>query len=399
MKHRKVTAKKRILIGIIIALCVCIAGMIAGFTIYRSVHGRGSVSGTEDQTVHKKEDPAHKKSDAGKEEQAEPSDPVRDRAEEILKGMSLQEKVDQMFLITPEKLTGVSVVVQAGESTKAALKEHPVGGLVYFSQNLESAEQTASMIQSVQEYSRIPLLIAVDEEGGDVARVAGSLGTTRFEPMFRYRAQGGAVARQNAQTIGQDISRFGFNTDFAPVADVWSNHNNTVIGERAYAGIICCLKHFPGHGETNEDSHSQAAFTDKSPDEMAAQEWTVFKAGIDAEADMVMIGHVTATQIDDVPATVSSKLVNDILRRQLGFAGVVITDSLQMGAVTQQYKSGDLAVKAVQAGVDMLLEPADFAQAEQSLTEAVQNGTVSEERIDESVQRILEMKIRRGVIQ
>ena len=132
---------------------------------------------------------------------------------------------------------------------------------------------------------------------------------------------------------------------------------------------------------------------------MAAQEWTVFKAGIDAEADMVMIGHVTATQIDDVPATVSSKLVNNILRDQLGFAGVVITDSLQMGAVTQQYNSGELALKAVQAGVDMLLEPADFAQAEQSLTEAVQNGTFSEERIDESVQRILEMKIRRGVIQ
>ena len=168
MKHRKVTAKKRILIGIIIALCVCIAGMIAGFTIYRSVHGRGSVSGTEDQTVHKKEDSAPKKSDAGKEEQAEPSDPVRDRAEEILKGMSLQEKVDQMFLITPEKLTGVSVVVQAGESTKAALKEHPVGGLVYFSQNLESAEQTASMIQSVQEYSRIPLLPEDDPFRTDV---------------------------------------------------------------------------------------------------------------------------------------------------------------------------------------------------------------------------------------
>ena len=419
MRHRRVTAKKRILIGIIIALCVSIAGMIAGFTIYRSVHSGEPAVETEDQSARKKENPASKKKDDQKQEQTEPLDPVRIRAEEILSGMSLHEKVDQLFLITPEKLTGVSVVVQAGESTKAALKEHPVGGLVYFSQNLESAEQTASMIQSVQEYSRIPLLIAVDEEGGDVARVAGSLGTTRFEPMYRYRAQGKETARQNARTIGQDISRFGFNTDFAPVADVWSNHNNTVIGERAYsddfaeaaslvpeavrgfhdAGVICCLKHFPGHGETNEDSHSQAAFTDKSPDEMTAQEWTVFKAGIDAEADMVMIGHVTATQIDDVPATVSAKMVNNILREQLGFAGVVITDSLQMGAVTQQYDSGELALKAVQAGVDMLLEPADFAQAEQSLTEAVQNGTVSEERINASVQRILEMKIRRGVIQ
>ena len=418
MKHQKFIAKKRILIGIIIALCVCIAGMIAGFTIYRSAQSGKSASETEDQTARKKK-PSSSKNNDGKEEKTEPEDPVQTRAEEILRGMSLQEKVDQMFLITPEKLTGVSVVVQAGDSTKAALKEHPVGGLVYFSQNLESAEQTTSMIQSVQEYSRIPLLIAVDEEGGDVARVAGSLGTTRFEPMYRYRTQGTETARQNARTIGQDISRFGFNTDFAPVADVWSNHNNTVIGERAYsddfteaaslvpeavrgfhdAGIICCLKHFPGHGDTNEDSHSQAAFTDKSPDEMTAQEWTVFKAGIDAETDMVMIGHVTATQIDDVPATVSSKLVNDILRGQMGFTGVVITDSLQMGAVTQQYNSGELAVKAVQAGVDMLLEPADFKQAEQSLTEAVQSGAVSEERVNASVQRILEMKIRRGVIQ
>ena len=419
MRYRKASVKKRILIGIIIALCVCIAGMIAGFTVYRSAHSGKSAPETEKQAVRKKEKPASQKKDTQKEEQTEPEDPVKTRAEEILKGMSLEEKVDQMFLITPEKLTGVSVVVQAGDSTKAALEEHPVGGLVYFSQNLESAEQTSSMIQSVQEYSRIPLLIAVDEEGGNVARVAGSLGTTRFEPMYRYREQGGETAQQNARTIRQDISRFGFNTDFAPVADVWSNHNNTVIGERAYsddfaqaaslvpeavkgfhdAGIICCLKHFPGHGDTNEDSHSQAAFTDKSLDEMTAQEWTVFKAGIDAEADMVMIGHVTATQIDDVPATVSSKMVTDMLRGQLGFAGVVITDSLQMGAVTQQYSSGELAVKAVQAGVDMLLEPADFAQAEQSLTEAVQSGTISEERINASVQRILEMKIRRGIIQ
>lgn len=358
--------------------------------------------------------------DAEKEtkEKLSPQDLTADRADEILAQMSLQEKIDQMFLITPETLTGIGEVIQAGETTRKAIEEHPVGGIIYFSHNLQNREQTQQMIETTQSFSRYGLLIAVDEEGGQVARVADHLGTTQFSPMFSYRSQGAETARANAAVIAEDIKQFGFNTDFAPVADVWSNPANTVIGNRAYSDdfaqaaqlvpaavegfhqedVICCLKHFPGHGDTNEDSHTSSAYSDKTYEEMAAQEWTVFRAGIDAGADMVMMGHVTATQLDDVPATVSQKLITQILRGDLGFKGVVITDSLQMGAVSQQYDAGTLAVRAVQAGVDMLLEPADFEMAESALLEAVQNGTVPESRIDESVQRILEMKIQHSII-
>ena len=349
---------------------------------------------------------------------AEGEEPEEKRINEILSQMSLKEKVDQLFVITPEKLTGVSVVVQAGDATAQALKEHPVGGLVYFSQNLNNPAQTQKMMADTQSCSRLGLLTAVDEEGGDVARVAEKLGTTAFSPMYHNRDQGVQTACGNAQVIASDIKSLGFNTDFAPVADVWSNPDNKVIGTRAFSndfgqaaklvpaavkgfhdgGVICCLKHFPGHGDTNEDSHTSAAYTDKSAKELEEEEWSVFKAGIDAGADMVMVGHVTVKAVDDVPATISKKLVTKVLRRELGFDGVVITDSLIMGAVAD-LDSGQLCVQAVEAGADMLLEPESLDLAESALIQAVSDGQISEKRLDQSVRRILRMKLRHGIIE
>ena len=417
---RKTYSKKRKknLAFIIAAICLLLA---AGFFFVSAGIHQKSVQNQAEESEEKSPSAAIEKKDKAQAEEKKEGpvlDPVSARADEILAGMSLEEKIDQMFLITPESLTGVGQVVQAGDATKAALEAHPVGGLVYFAQNLENADQTRQMIEQTQSFSRLGLLIAVDEEGGSVARAADQLGTTKFNPMFSYRGEGADTAQKNAAAIGADIKALGFNTDFAPVADVWSNPANTVIGERAYsddfkeaaqlipaavdgfheAGMICCLKHFPGHGDTAEDSHTSAAYTDKSYEELAAQEWSVFKAGIGAGADMVMVGHVTATRIDNVPATVSKKMITEILRGELGFEGVVITDSLQMGAVTQQYSAGELAVRAVQAGVDILLQPADFAQAESALTDAVRSGSITQERIDESVLRILKMKIQYQVV-
>ena len=349
---------------------------------------------------------------------AEGDEPEEKRINEILSQMSLKEKVDQLFVITPEKLTGVSVVVQAGDATAQALKEHPVGGLLYFSQSLNNPAQTQKMMADTQSCSRLGLLTAVDEEGGDVARVAEKLGTTAFSPMYHYRDQGVQTACGNAQVIASDIKSLGFNTDFAPVADVWSNPDNKVIGTRAFSndfgqaaklvsaavkgfhagGVICCLKHFPGHGDTNEDSHTSAAYTDKSAKELEEEEWSVFKAGIDAGADMVMVGHVTVKAVDDVPATISKKLVTKVLRRELGFDGVVITDSLIMGAVAD-LDSGQLCVQAVEAGADMLLEPESLDLAESALIQAVSDGQISEKRLDQSVRRILRMKLRHGIIE
>ncbi len=346
------------------------------------------------------------------------ADSYAERAEQLLSEMSLYEKVCQMFLITPESLTATSLVTQAGPATQAALEEYPVGGLVYFARNLESSDQVLSMISNTQSYSELGLLIAVDEEGGIVNRLMDTLGTTYINSMFNYRHEGTLTAYTNAATIGADIASYGFNTNFAPVADVWSNEENTVIGRRAYsddfaeaaeliaaavegyhgAGMICTLKHFPGHGDTAEDSHYASAYVSKTADELRSEEFLPFIAGIEAGADMVMIGHLSVPALDDEPATVSKTIVTDILRGELGFDGVVITDSMEMSSVSELYEPDELAVRAIEAGVDLLLEPESFRTALNGVMAALESGRLSEARIDESVLRILTMKLKYGII-
>lgn len=339
-----------------------------------------------------------------------------DTYDRIISQMSLHEKICQMFIVTPESLTGYDCVTASGETTRQCLEQYPVGGLIYFAANLESMEQAKQMLSDAKQIQKdigcIPLFYGVDEEGGNVARCADTIGTTKFEPMYTYREQGTDTAYSNAKTIAEDISAVGFNLDFAPVADTWSNPENTVIGQRAYSddfaetadlvasavkgfsdgGVYCSLKHFPGHGDTAEDSHYGMATSAKTAAEMEQNEYIAFKKGIEAGADMVMIGHITMTNIDQLPASVSKTIITDELRGKLGYDGVVVTDSLAMGAVADMYGSGELAVKVIDAGADILLMPADMKEAVASLEEAVKNGTISEERINESVRRILILK-------
>ncbi len=347
-----------------------------------------------------------------------PADPTAARAQEILESMTLDEKIYQLFVVTPETLTGVGTATRAGETTRNALEASPVGGIIYFAKNLETGEQTRDMIAATQSYSKLGLLICVDEEGGPVARLMDKLGTTKISAMYTYKDDGADTARENAATIGRDLLSYGFNTDFAPVADVWSNPNNTVIGKRAYsddfsqaaelvaaavsgfhdAGAICTLKHFPGHGDTNEDSHTSSAHVSKTHEELAGEEWLPFSAGIKAGADMVMVGHLTVPDIDDVPATISRAIVTDCLRGELGFDGVVITDSLVMDAVSSLYAPGELCVRALEAGCDLLLEPESLADAAAGISDAVASGHLTEARIDESVVRILTLKLKYGIL-
>ena len=206
--------------------------------------------------------------------------------------------------------------------------------------------------------------------------------------------------------------------DLAPVADVWSNPANTVIGDRAYSddfqqaaqlvaaavdgfhegGIACTLKHFPGHGDTSADSHFGSVYVYKTLDQLREGELIPFRAGIEAGADAVMMGHLIIAEVDEQPALFSRQIVTELLRGELGFDGVVITDSLKMQAMTDHYGSGDIAVKAVQAGVDLLLSPQDLEEAAAALVQAVEEGAISQERLDESVLRILRLKTARGII-
>ncbi len=339
-------------------------------------------------------------------------------AEQTLAGMTLREKVYQMFIVYPSAVTGIRTVTAAGETTRKALEKYPVGGFLYDRTNMVSKEQVRTMLTNTQGYARIPMILTCDEEGGRVNRLMGTVGTTYIGPMLGYKDQGAGVARSNAQTIAKDLVSCGFNTDLAPVADVWSNPRNTVIGDRAYSdsyeqaaqlipaavegfhagGVACALKHFPGHGDTSADSHYGSVYVYKPLDEIRQEELLSFQAGIDAGADMVMMGHLIISDVDDQPALFSEKLVTQLLREEMGFQGVVISDGLQMQAMTDHYSSAEIALRSVKAGVDILLCPRDLESAVNALLHAVETGEISEERIDESVLRILTLKENRGIL-
>ena len=343
--------------------------------------------------------------------------------EDILSEMTLEEKVYQMMFVTPEDITKVGEVYSAGETTKNALEKYPVGGIIYFKQNLKDRDQTTEMIANTQSYSKIPLFISVDEEGGLVSRLGSNpaMGTTKHPAMAEI---GETKNPQNAyevgQTLGKELFELGFNVDFAPVADVLIIGNNTEIGSRSFGydvenvsrmvenavkgieenGVSSALKHFPGAGAVTGDSHEKPTESNRSIDEIRETELKPFKAGIDAGADFVMISHLVLTEAskEKLPCSLSKEVIEDMLKGELGFKGIVITDSLRMNAVSKIYSPARIGVMCVNAGVDMILMPEDFEKTHSGIVEAVKNGEISEERINESVRKILKLKREKGLL-
>ena len=344
------------------------------------------------------------------------------KIDRVLDSMTLEEKVNQLFMITPEALTGVGTVIQAGDGTREALEEHPVGGLIYFAQNLKDPDQTRTMLENTQEYasarSGFPIFLSVDEEGGQVARVGSnpSFGVPEIGNMSEVGAGGDTQeAYETGSTIGAYLKDLGFNMDAAPDADVLTNPANEVVKYRSFGsdpelvsrmaaaelkglndqGIIGMYKHFPGHGGTTADSHEGYVYVDENLEELKSGALVPFQDGADNGLRVIMVSHIACPEVtgDNTPATLSRELVTDLLREDMGFDGLVITDALNMGAITEQYSSGEAAVAALNAGVDMLLMPADFQAAYDGVMAALENGELTEERIDESVRRILEIKL------
>lgn len=348
----------------------------------------------------------------------ETTSPEELAAQEILDGITLDEKLCQLFVVTPDALTGLSPATAAGDATREALERTPVGGLVYFAQNIVSAEQVTQMLQTTQSYSKIPLLLGVDEEGGRVSRLSGVGLTDVLDPMATYGAAGDTAAVEAmGKKLGGQVKGAGFNVDFAPVVDIVTNPNNTEIGDRSFSsdpavasdmvaamtrglqegGVLACLKHFPGHGSTKTDSHDGAATVDKTLPQLRQEDLKPFMSGIAARADMVMVGHLTVPTMDDVPASVSRKIVTNLLRYDLGFRGVIVTDGLQMQALAQ-YTDGEKAVLALAAGNDMLLEISDVPGTVAAIEKALADGTLSRAALDESVLRILQLKLAHGIV-
>lgn len=348
---------------------------------------------------------------------------LEQRAKEILLTLSLEEKVAQLFIVLPEQLIGnVDRVTAAGDVTREAINKRPVGGIIYLSSNLISPQQTKTMTDNVQQYSlerlNVPMFLCVDEEGGQVTRLAGKEGFNLpiFDNMSVIGSQGITdKAREIGESIGQYLYDLGFNTDFAPVADVLSNPQNQVVQYRSFGDdpeivkemtnavshglasqkILSAYKHFPGHGDTTEDTHQGYAYSNKTKEELYQCELIPFINGIENDVSFIMVGHISFPNIvgDNTPASLSKTMVKDLLIDELHYTGIIITDALNMGAISQEYSSAQAAVKAVKAGVDMLLMPADFNTAYEGVLSAVKNGEISEERINESVYKILKTKM------
>lgn len=342
------------------------------------------------------------------------------RAEDLIDAMTLHEKICQLFFVAPEQFSKETRVYQADKTFLRAFSRFPVGGIILFSANIrkdEIASLNAGMQSAAAESNGIRLFIGVDEEGGSVSRVANRLKLKEKQP-DPAKTETPEDAFSSGRIIGGYLAAYGFNLDFAPVADVRSNVPGAEITVRSYGSdphqvarmvsrfteglhtqsIISVLKHFPGHGAVSGNTHEGAGVSLRTPEELRQIDFIPFAAGIAAGADMVMVSHQIAENLDpERPASFSPTVVG-MLREELGFDGVIITDALRMKAVSEQYGSGEACVLALEAGADMLLLPYNFTNAYESVTKAVREGRLTEERIDESLTRILTLKEKYGLL-
>ena len=359
-----------------------------------------------------------------------PNETPTDEVEAQLQKMTLREKVGQMFYIRIESLDPSIEWTKYDDlanlknqeitmKMRKTNEQYPVGGIILYAWNIENETQLASIISQVRSLKGNPLL-CIDEEGGRVSRIANNpnFNVKKYESMAAIGATGDPKnAYECGNTIGTYLKYYGFDIDFAPVADVNTNPDNIIIGPRAFsdkpavaapmvtnylqglkdAGITGCVKHFPGHGDTSDDTHTGYVQSLKTWEEMKDCEMVTFRAGIQWGCQLIMTAHIAVPNVtgSPIPSTMSSVVLQDKLRGELGYQNIIITDGMEMGAITKHYTSGEAAVGSIKAGVDIVLGPRDFTEAFDAVMAAVNDGSISEERINQSVRRILKLKIQR----
>ena len=353
--------------------------------------------------------------------------PTPDPIAEAVAAMSTEQKVSQLLVAGIEG-------TQLGQDAVQAVQDYQVGGVILFGRNVESAWQLAELTNGLKDLNGdyTPLFLCVDQEGGRVDRMPPEVERTPSAWSVGQTLDTEGVGAAYGALLAEECAAFGFNMDFAPSLDIWSNPDNTVIGDRAFGndwewtaffgmsavesmeeqgGVIPVVKHFPGHGDTSVDSHVALPVVDKSLEELWQSELVPFNMALNQEdyfgaqagpsAPAVMVAHILLSQVDpDYPASLSHRVVTGLLREEMGFDGVVCTDDLTMGAVSNTYGMGEAAVLAVEAGCDLLLvcHGADnLTAARDALLEAVDSGRISQERLDESVKRILSLKAEYGL--
>ncbi len=357
----------------------------------------------------------------GGDEEALAPDPQQ-QARFLIREMSLEQKVYQLLFVAPESLTGETSTFEIPDIS--VMQRYPVGGVVLFGQNIVSEAQlkalTAALRLGGEKYGGIQPFIAVDEEGGSVSRIANKLGyPLAYSPEeIGQRQDAVSAAYAAGEVIAEYLTPLGINMDFAPVADVLVKNVEELAG-RSYGsdvqtvtdcassmaealrqgGVIPCFKHFPGHGAVSGNSHKRSVTSRRTLAEMLECELIPFERAVMDGTEAIMVSHLVAQGMgDEVPASMSPKVVGSLLREQMGYDGLVICDALRMNAVMQDYKETTAAVRMLQAGVDMILLPQNMKSVADSILHAVQNGEIAEERIDESVARILGVKIQAGIL-
>lgn len=344
-------------------------------------------------------------SDTSEQGQSQNPEPEVDKIQDKLDAMSLDEKVSQMIIPQAPRATSL-------EAVSKKLETAPYGGYILMGENYRTLKKTREFIEKMQSMAKTPLIITTDQEGGSVQRVQSITNVQATDIPFMWQVgQTGDTAK--AKTIGrvmaEEMRTIGINVDNAPDADVYSNPYNTVIGQRSFSsdpevvskmslalangldenGVIATYKHFPGHGNTATDSHSALPVIESTRAELDATDLVPFKNAIKNGAKIIMVGHIALPNVtgDNTPASLSKNLTTDLLRNELGFKGLIMTDGLNMGALTSNYEDAEIYQMAVEAGADLLVLPIDPELAVQVIKE-----NVDEKRIDESVYRILSFK-------
>ena len=330
--------------------------------------------------------------------------------------MSIDDKVGQMIIMTNDEQS-------VTDEFKEELLEVRPGGYILMVPNITTYTRTKRMLEEFDGISRheygiedLPMILAVDEEGGNVQRLlyVEDKEATNVPYMYEIgKINDNELAYKVGKVIGEEVRSLGLNLTFAPSVDIITNSNNTVIGKRSFGenkeivakmamsvaagiesvGVGTAYKHFPGHGDTAIDSHIDLPVLNKDWDELEDVELYPFQEAINNGAEMIMVGHI-AVGGRDIPASLDKDAISSILRKRMGFDGLIVTDALNMGAIINNYTSEEIAVAAVKAGEDLLLMPVDARVAKKAILDAIETGEITEERIDESVRRILNYKVK-----
>lgn len=364
-------------------------------------------------------------SDPRPEKPVEPApDGIETRVGRLAASMSVEEKVGQLLMIAVEDPHGHRELAAVDGRFSSLFERVRPGGVILFGDNIVTVPQTIALIDKLQNMSRIPLFVATDEEGGLVSRLtaSGKIPATPVPSAWTIgKARDPRLAYRAGTVIGRELSALGLNMDLAPDADVLTNPANRVIGTRSFGsnaakvatmvaamvrgiqdeGVSAVIKHFPGHGDTANDTHVSAAIVYHDRARLDAVELVPFEHGIAAGVDAVMTAHIGLPEVtgSDTPATLSPRVVEGILRHDLGFQGVVFTDAMNMAALEQYASPKEAAVEAILAGCDILLRPTDALVAYDALLSAVKSGRISAQRLDASVNRILGLKYKRHLLE